>query len=91
MWCGDNRAASHGGPSPMCLPRRWRWGKLIKLATRSPNWVGCPARPKVTHFAAVLRGRTPANTPKVFALSGCRRVADMVDSVMRFVILKLQI
>jgi hypothetical protein len=87
MWCGDNCTAVRGGHSPTRLPCRERQGELIKLATRSPNWVGCPAAPNVVCFAAVLRGRTPANTPKVFALSGCRRM----DVVVGFVILKLQI
>lgn len=82
MWCGDNRAASRGGHSPTRLPCRERQGELIKLATRSPNWVGCPAPHKVMRFAAVLRGRTPANTPKVFASGGCRRVADVVGFVI---------
>jgi hypothetical protein len=91
MWCGDNRAALSGVQSTTRPPRRSRRGELIKLATRFSNWVGYPARHKVTHPDAVSRGGIPANTPKVFAPGGCRRMADVVDNVCFFVILKLHI
>ncbi|MCL4876200.1 MAG: hypothetical protein KJ064_06065 [Anaerolineae bacterium] len=65
-------------------PRRSRRGELIKLATRSPNWVGCPAHPNAVKQVVARLGGTPTNTPKVFALSGCRRV----DVVVGFVIAK---
>lgn len=91
MGCGEDRAASRGGHSPTRPPCRSRQGELIKLATRFSNWVGCPAPPKVRQVAAVLRGRTPANTPTVFASGGCRRVDNVVNRVRFFVILKLHI
>jgi hypothetical protein len=73
MRCGDNRAAFSGVQSTTRPPRRARRGELIKLATHPSDRVGCPARHKVTHLDAYLRGRTPANTARVFARRGGSR------------------
>src|SRR5574341_373252 len=78
---GCHHTASRRAEGSTRPPHCARWGELIKLATRPADWVGVPAPLQLMQFDAVSRGRTPANTPKVFAPGDSRRPKNVVENV----------